>query len=64
MDASKYRSRYSREIVARSIRRSTQAASTGVGTALVPQVEAAPLYFALSIFAMPLRCYVRSLRGL
>src|ERR1700731_398073 len=30
MDASHYRTMYSREVVARSIRRSTQAASTGV----------------------------------
>src|ERR1700690_171722 len=30
MDASQYRTRYSRKVVARSIRRSTQAASTGV----------------------------------
>jgi hypothetical protein len=44
MGVSQYRCRFSRKVVARSIRRSTQAASTGVGTALVPQVEAAPLF--------------------
>jgi hypothetical protein len=53
MGVSQYSSRYSREIVARSIRRSTQAASTGVGTALVPQVEAAPLFSHFSFFAIP-----------
>src|SRR5579871_5850834 len=44
MDASQYRFTESRKVVARSIRRSTQAASPGVGTALVPQVEAAPFF--------------------
>jgi anti-sigma factor RsiW len=63
MGASKYRSRYSREIVARSIRRSTQAASTGVGTALVPQIEAAPPFYSISSL-FDHAGYERSLRGL
>src|SRR3984885_13819230 len=47
MGVSQYRSRYSREIVARSIRRSTQAAPTGGGTALAPPVAGPTLYFIL-----------------
>ncbi len=56
MAASKYRTRYSQKVVTRSIRRSTQAASTGVCTALVLQLEAAPLYRRAD--------YEKSLRGL